>query len=166
MGFSSLSMLQLQDLPQMAGAQIAAPQFAAPQMAAPQQQQQILPQMAPPQQAAPQPNPRSIFDLLIRPQPAQFNVRQATGTKPKNYTPASVTMSGLPAASVFAFNPGALPQQAFTVIPASGTKPKNYRPAQVLMNAPSLAGPGAMQQMLAMMRGVATPFAPFGQRQG
>jgi hypothetical protein len=142
MGFSALAAL-LQRLPQQT--QQRAPQFAAP---------------------AVNQNARSIFDLLVRPQQAQFDVKAATGTKPKNYTPASVTMSGLPAASVFAFNPGALPQQAFTVIPASGTKAKNYKPAQVQMNAPSLAGPEAMQQMLALMRGTATPFSPFGQGQG
>lgn len=143
MGFSALAFLQ--NLPKLATAQQARPGFQAPTLNR---------------------NATSIFDLIGVPQQAQFDVRQATGTKPKNYTPASVTMSGLPAASVFAFNPGALPQQPFTVIPASGTKAKNYKPAQVIMNAPSLAGPSAMQQMLALMQGGATPFAPYGQGQG
>lgn len=147
MGFSALSFLQ--NLPKLAAAaqqaQQRAPAFQAPRI---------------------NPNATSIFDLLGIPQQAQFNVQAATGAKPKNYTPTSVSMSGMPPASVFAFNPGALPQQQFTVIPASGTKAKNYKPAQVVMNAPSLAGPGAMQQMLALMQGGATPFAPYGQGQG
>lgn len=143
MGFSALSFLQ--KVPQLLAAQQARPAYQAPALNR---------------------NATSIFDLIGVPQQAQFNVQAATGTKPKNYTPTSVTMSGLPSASVFAFNPDALPQQAFTVIPASGTKAKNYKPAQVIMNAPSLAGPDAMQQMLALMRGGATPFAPFGQGQG
>lgn len=145
MGFSAQAILQLvKNLPQQQAAR--APAFQTPTVNA---------------------NAKSIFDLIAPPkQQAQFDVQAATGTKPKNYTPTSVTMSGMPAASVFAFNPGALPQQAFTVIPASGTKPKDYKPGQVIMNAPSLAGPSAMQQMLALMQGGATPFAPYGQGQG
>lgn len=144
MGFSAQAILQLlKNLPQQQ--QARAPAYQAPALNR---------------------NATSIFDMIAPAQQAQFNVQAATGTKPKNYTPASVTMSGLPAASVFAFNPGALPQQPFTVIPASGTKAKNYKPAQVIMNAPSLAGPSAMQQMLALMQGGATPFAPYGQGQG
>lgn len=144
MGFSAQAILQLlKNLPQQQPAR--APAYQAP----------VLNR-----------NATSIFDMIAPQQQAQFDVQAATGTKPKNYTPTSVTMSGVPSASVFAFNPGALPQQAFTVIPASGTKPKNYKPGQVIMNAPSLAGPSAMQQMLALMQGGATPFAPYGQGQG
>lgn len=110
---------------------------------------------------------RSIFEMFGIPQQPQFDVTAATGTKPKNYTPASINVSGAPVASVFAM-PGAntLPDQIFNVTPASGTKPKNYRPASISMNAPTIAGPAAMQQMLAMMqatRSGATPFAPYGQ---
>lgn len=115
-------------------------------------------------QAMPQ-NVSSIFDLIRPPQQAQFNVQEAQGTKPKNYQPASISMAGIPVASVFGL-PGAsaTPQDVFTVTPASGTKAKNYRPTQISMNAPSLAGPAAMQQMLAMMQNTsATPFAPYGQ---
>jgi hypothetical protein len=115
-------------------------------------------------QAMPQ-NVSSIFDLIRPPQQAQFNVQEAQGTKPKNYQPASISMTGIPVASVFGL-PGAsaMPQDVFTVTPASGTKAKNYRPTQISMNAPSLAGPAAMQQMLAMMQNTsATPFAPYGQ---
>ena len=111
----------------------------------------------------------SIFDI-IRPQaPAQFDVRAAQGTKPKNYVPTAINMSGIPVASVFGL-PGAnpLPDQIFDVTAASGTKPKNYKPTQITMNAPTAAGPAAMQQMLALMRTArgATPFAPLGQMQG
>lgn len=127
-----------------------------------------------PQKAAPPPafatptlnqNATSIFDLIRAPQQGQFNVTPATGSKPKNYTPVKVGMSGIPVASVFAM-PGAnpLPQQVFNVTPASGSKPKNYKPTQVSMSAPQLAGPVAMQQMLALMGGLnPTPFAPNGQ---
>lgn len=110
-------------------------------------------------------NAQSIFDLMRAPQQPQFNVTQATGTKPKNYVPASINVSGMPVASVFGL-PGAapMPDNVFTVTPASGTKPKNYKPATISMNAPQLAGPQAMQQMLEMMRGFSpTPFAPYGQ---
>lgn len=116
--------------------------------------------------AAPQlnPNAMSIFDLIRPPQQAQFNVTAAQGTKPKNFRPGSVTMSGIPAAAVFSM-PGAnpLPQQVFSVTPASGTKPKNYTPTKVTMNAPTIAGPQAMQQMLAMMGGLPNPFGTNGQ---
>ena len=106
----------------------------------------------------------SIFDLIRPPQQPQFDVTAASGTKPKNYRPVQVGMSGLPAPSVFALlGDSALPQNVFTVTPASGTKPKNYRPTQIDMNAPSIAGPQAMQQMLAMMQATRSPFAPFGQ---
>ena len=108
-------------------------------------------------------NVRSIFDLIRAPQPAQFAVTPASGTKPKNYRPTQVAMTGIPAPTVFALNPSALPQNAFDITPARGSKPKNYRPTQITMNAPQLAGPQAMQQMLALMQGNATPFAPFGQ---
>lgn len=111
-------------------------------------------------------NINSIFDLLRIPQQAQFDVRAAQGTKPKNYVPAAISMRGVPVASVFGL-PGAsaMPENIFTVTPASGTKPKNYKAAQIAMNAPQIAGPAAMQQMLALMgnTGAATPFAPFGQ---
>ena len=130
---------------------------------------QNLPQKAAPPPAFAMPtlnqNATSIFDLIRPPQQAQFDVTAAQGTKPKNYVPVKVGMSGIPVASVFAM-PGAnpLPQQVFNVTPASGTKPKNYRPVQVSMNAPQLAGPVAMQQMLALMGGLnPTPFAPNGQ---
>lgn len=115
-------------------------------------------------QAMPQ-NVSSIFDMIRAPQQAQFNVQAAQGTKPKNYQPTTISMSGVPVASVFGL-PGAsaMPQDVFNVTPASGTKAKNYTPAQISMNAPSLAGPAAMQQMLAMMKNTsATPFAPYGQ---
>lgn len=111
-------------------------------------------------------NAASIFDMIRPPQQAQFDVRAAQGTKPKNYIPTAISMSGIPVASVFGLQgASAVPQNVFTVTPASGTKPKNYKPAQIAMNAPQMAGPAAMQQMLAMMgnRGGATPFAPFGQ---
>jgi hypothetical protein len=78
-------------------------------------------------------------------------------------------MSGIPVAAVFGL-PGAnpMPDQIFDVTAASGTKPKNYKPTQISMNAPTAAGPAAMQQMLALMRTArgATPFAPLGQMQG
>lgn len=116
-------------------------------------------------QAMPQ-NVSSIFDLIRVPQQAQFNVQAAQGSKPKDYKPTAISMSGIPVASVFGL-PGAsaMPQNVFNVTPASGTKAKNYRPTQISMNAPSLAGPAAMQQMLALMgnNNGATPFAPFGQ---
>ena len=115
-------------------------------------------------QAMPQ-NVSSIFDMIRAPQQAQFNVQAAQGTKPKNYQPTAISMSGIPTASVFGL-PGAsaVPQNVFNVTPASGTKAKNYTPTQISMNAPSLAGPAAMQQMLAMMKNTsATPFAPYGQ---
>ena len=115
-------------------------------------------------QAMPQ-NVSSIFDLIRAPQQAQFHVQAAQGTKPKNYQPTAISMSGVPVASVFGL-PGAsaMPQDVFNVTPASGTKAKNYTPTQISMNAPSLAGPAAMQQMLAMMKNTsATPFAPYGQ---
>lgn len=124
----------------------------------------------PPQFATPtiNQNATSIFDLIRPPQQAQFNMTPASGSKPKNYTPVKVGVSGMPAASVFALpGAGALPQQVFNVTPASGTKPKNYKPTQISMNAPQLAGPQAMQQMLALMGGMnPTPFAPNGQGQG
>ena len=116
-------------------------------------------------QAMPQ-NVSSIFDLIRVPQQAQFNVQAAQGTKPKNYKPTTISMTGMPVASVFGLpSASAMPQNVFTVTPASGTKPKNYKPTQIAMNAPSLAGPAAMQQMLAMMGNNygATPFAPYGQ---
>lgn len=116
-------------------------------------------------QAMPQ-NAMSIFDMIRAPQQAQFNVQAAQGTKPKNYQPTSISMTGIPVASVFGLSgASAVPQDVFTVTPASGTKAKNYKPTQISMNAPSLAGPAAMQQMLAMMsnNSSATPFAPFGQ---
>jgi hypothetical protein len=75
-------------------------------------------------------------------------------------------MTGIPVASVFGLSSAsAVPQDVFTVTPASGTRARNYQPTQISMNAPSLAGPAAMQQMLAMMQNNsgATPFAPFGQ---
>jgi hypothetical protein len=118
--------------------------------------------------AAPQAMPQnvpSIFDMIRAPQQAQFNVQAAQGTKPKNYQPTAISMSGVPVASVFGL-PGAsaMPQDVFNVTPASGTKAKNYTPTQISMNAPSPAGPAAMQQMLAMMKNTsATPFAPYGQ---
>jgi hypothetical protein len=110
-------------------------------------------------------NVSSIFDMIRAPQQAQFNVQAAQGTKPENYQPTAISMSGVPVASVFGL-PGAsaVPQNVFNVTPASGTKAKNYTPTQISMNAPSLAGPAAMQQMLAMMKNTsATPFAPYGQ---
>lgn len=110
-------------------------------------------------------NGSSIFDLIRVPQQAQFNVQAAQGTRPRNYQPTSISMSGVPVASVFGL-PGAsdMPQDVFTVTPASGTRARNYQPTQISMNAPSLAGPAAMQQMLAMMQNTsATPFAPYGQ---
>lgn len=116
-------------------------------------------------QAMPQ-NVSSIFDMIRAPQQAQFNVQAAQGTKGKNYQPTAISMTGIPVASVFGL-PGAsaMPQDVFSVTPATGTKGKNYKPTQIAMNAPSLAGPAAMQQMLAMMsnNSSATPFAPFGQ---
>ena len=116
-------------------------------------------------QAMPQ-NASSIFDMIRAPQQAQFNVQAAQGSKPSKYQPTSISMTGMPVASVFGL-PGAsaMPQDVFSVTPASGTKAKNYRPTQIAMNAPSLAGPAAMQQMLAMMGNNygATPFAPYGQ---
>lgn len=112
----------------------------------------------------------SIFDLLRPPQQMpQFNVQNSQGTKPKNYIPAQVSMSDTPMPAVFNMpGAGAMPSQFFNVTPSSGTKPKNFRPAQIQMNAPSPAGPAAMQQMLALMGGGfgATPFSPFGQGQG
>lgn len=163
------------------------PMMARPPMPMAQPQMAPMPQTAPMPQAAPampqatpgMPTPLtptmpaglatpqnatvSIFDLVGAPQPAQFDVTAASGTKPKNYQPTQVEMTGVPTPSVFALNPGALPQNAFDVTAASGTKPKNYQPTQVTMNAPQLAGPQAMQQMLALMRGTATPFSPYGQ---
>jgi hypothetical protein len=114
--------------------------------------------------AAPQTMPQnamSIFDMIRPPQQAQFNVQAAQGTRPRNYQPTSISMTGIPVASVFGLSSAsAVPQDVFTVTPAS-----NYQPTQISMNAPSLAGPAAMQQMLAMMQNNsgATPFAPFGQ---
>lgn len=124
----------------------------------------------PPQFATPtiNQNATSIFDLIRPPQQAQFNVTQASGSKPKNYKPVQIGVSGMPVASVFAL-PGAnpLPQQVFNVTAAQGTDPKKYKPTQISMNAPQLAGPQAMQQMLALMGGMnPTPFAPNGQGQG
>lgn len=115
-------------------------------------------------QAMPQ-NVSSIFDMIRAPQQAQFNVQAAQGAKPKNYQPTAISMSGIPVASVFGLQgASAIPQDVFNVTPASGAKAKNYRPVQISMNAPSLAGPAAMQQMLAMMQNTsATPFAPYGQ---
>jgi hypothetical protein len=116
-------------------------------------------------QAMPQ-NAMSIFDMIRAPQQAQFNVQAAQGAKAKNYQPTTISMTGMPVASVFGL-PGAsaMPQDVFSVTPATGAKAKNYKPAQIAMNAPSLAGPSAMQQMLAMMGNnrSASPFAPFGQ---
>lgn len=139
--FSNLFQKLLQNLPQKVA---PSPQFAAPAI---------------------NPNANSIFGLIQPPQQAQFNMTPASGTKPKNYVPVQVGMSGMPAASVFAMpGAGVLPQQVFNVTPASGTKPKNYKPTQITMNAPQLAGPQAMQQMLALMGGMnPTPFAPNGQ---
>lgn len=111
----------------------------------------------------------SIFDMLRVPQQAQFNVQAAQGTKPKKYRPTQISMSNVPVAAVFGLpSANQLPDNVFNVTQASGTKPKNYRPTQISMNAPSPAGPAAMQQMLALMGGGlrATPFAPFGQGQG
>lgn len=115
-------------------------------------------------QAMPQ-NVSSIFDMIRAPQQAQFNVQAAQGAKPKNYQPTAISMSGIPVASVFGLSgASAMPQDVFTVAPATGAKAKNYKPTQIAMNAPSLAGPAAMQQMLAMMQNTsATPFAPYGQ---
>jgi hypothetical protein len=115
-------------------------------------------------QAMPQ-NASSIFDMIRAPQQAQFNVQAAQGAKAKNYQPTTISMTGMPVASVFGL-PGAsaMPQDVFSVTPATGAKAKNYKPTQIAMNAPSLAGPAAMQQMLAMMQNTsATPFAPYGQ---
>lgn len=109
----------------------------------------------------------SIFDLIRAPQQAQFDVTQASGTKPKNYKPVQIAMNNIPLPTVFSLM-GAGQQMAspFTVTPASGTKPKNYKPVSIEMNAPQMAGPQAMQQMLAMMSQAgygATPFSPYGQ---
>lgn len=111
----------------------------------------------------------SIFDLIRPPEQAQFNVTQAQGHKAKNYRPVSMNMSGIPVAAVFGLpSANQLPDQVFNVTPAQGHKAKNYRPTQISMNAPTAAGPAAMQEMLALMRTArsATPFAPFGQTQG
>lgn len=116
--------------------------------------------------AFPAQNISSIFDLVRVPSPGQFNVTAASGTKPKNYKPTQINMSGIPTPSVFSLlGLGDTVADPFTVTPASGTKPKNYKPVQISMNMPSLAGPEAMQQMLAMMGNNygATPFAPNGQ---
>lgn len=122
--------------------------------------------------AAPRQMPTSISSIfdLIRPQaPAQFDVTQAQGSKPKNYRPTSISMTGVPVASVFGLaSANQLPSQVFDVTAAQGTKAKNYRPTQISMNAPTVAGPAAMQEMLALMQTARrpTPFAPFGQTQG
>ena len=119
--------------------------------------------------AAPRAMPQnisSIFDLIQLPQQARFNTQAAQGTNPGSYKPTAISMTGIPVASVFGL-PGAsaMPQNVFNVAPPRGTNPKNYKPAQIAMNAPSLAGPAAMQQMLALMgkKNGATPFAPYGQ---
>lgn len=109
----------------------------------------------------------SIFDLIGPQAQAQFNVTPATGSKPKNYTPVKVGMNNIPLPSVFALMGGGQQMESpFTVTAATGTKPKNYKPVSIEMNAPQMAGPQAMQQMLAMMSQAgygATPFSPYGQ---
>lgn len=131
----------------------------------PMQPQPMQPQPMQPAQPQQQPG-MSIFDLIRAPQQAQFNVQQAQGTKPKNYQPARVGMSNIPMPSVFALlGAGRQGVNPFTVTPASGTRPSNYRPAQISMNAPTLAGPAAMQQMLALMGG-GFRRSPFGQVRG
>ena len=138
-------------------------------MPQPMQPQPMQPQPQSMQPQPVQPQPMSIFDLIRAPQQAQFNVQQAQGTKPKNFRPAQIGMSNVPMPSVFnLLGAGRQSASPFTVTPSSGTRPKNFRPAQISMNAPSPAGPAAMMQMLALMRGGfgASPFAPFGQGQG
>ncbi len=109
----------------------------------------------------------SIFDLIRVPQQAQFDVTAASGTKPKNYKPVQIAMNNIPLPTVFSLMGAGQPiASPFTVTPASGTKPKNYKPTSIEMNAPQMAGPQAMQQMLAMMSQAgygATPFSPYGQ---
>lgn len=109
-------------------------------------------------------NATSIFDL-IRPQgQAQFTVNPAKGSKPGSYTPVKIGMNEIPLPTVFALAQQT-PVSPFTVTAASGGQ-KNYKPVSIQMNAPQVAGPQAMQQMLALMSQVgygATPFSPYGQ---
>lgn len=104
----------------------------------------------------------ATMQLIAPPQAGNFNITAPTGTKPKNYVPASMSMD-VPMPSALA-RLGLLPQRAspFQITPPSGTKPKNYVPARMTMNAPSPVGPGALQQILAMMG----PRSPFGTRRG
>jgi hypothetical protein len=169
--FSPTSVMPIQPQPMPATASFSpasvVPQPMQPQPMQPQPMQQ-QPQPIQPVQPM-QPQPMSIFDLIRAPQQAQFNVQQAQGTRPKNFRPAQIGMSNVPMASVFnLLGAGRQSASPFTVTPSSGTRPKNFRPAQISMNAPSPAGPAAMMQMLALMRGGfgASPFAPFGQGQG
>ena len=139
-------------------------QMPMPQQQMPQQQMPMLQRHGPQQSQRP-----SIFNMIRPPQQQpQFDVQAARGTKPGNYRPTAITMSNTPMPAVFSLMGRPQPANTFEVTPASGTRPGRYTPTQISMNAPSPAGPAAMQQMLAMMGGGfgATPFAPFGQGQG
>lgn len=104
----------------------------------------------------------STMRLITPPQAGNFNITAPTGTKPKNYVPASMSMD-VPMPSALA-NLGLLPQRAspFQIIAPQGTKPKNYKPAQMVMTPPSPVGPAGLQQVLALM----APRSPFGTTSG
>lgn len=126
-----------------------------------------------PQQAQEQQKPKSALESVLgvdasqlpqkaAPQQTAFNVTPASGGKVGNYRPTQLSFTAPQPAIGAALG---LPQQnpGFVVTPATGEKAGNYKPIQMAVNAPQAAGPQALAQVLAMMNGGATPFAPYGQ---
>ena len=125
------------------------------------------------QQAQEQQKPKSALESVLgidpsqlpqkaAPQQTAFNVTPASGGKTSNYRPMQLSFTA-PQPTIGAAL--GLPQQnpGFVVTPATGKKVGNYKPMQMAVNAPQAAGPDVMAQIMAAMRGGATPFAPYGQ---
>jgi hypothetical protein len=119
---------------------------------------QPMPAPAPAPAPAPQGVSPSTMQLIGPPQAGSINITPPTGTKPKNYVPAQVSMTAPMPTALARLGLGPAQISPFQLTLPQGTKPKNYRPASMTMTPPSAVGPEGLMQVLAMMRSR----SPFG----